>query len=200
MARVLTPEIGKRYGRLVILGSVLHPRADGRQRLAIVVRCDCGTEKEVAHANLLSGNTTSCGCFHRERASAANRTHGDANRTRLYRIWKAMHERCENPNAQNWRWYGGKGVKVCKAWQSFEVFRSWAADHGYEEGLQLDRVDADKDYKPSNCRWITKRENIKNAQRGLPADIDDRLRRYCARYRLTTNQVVEEALRAFLPE
>lgn len=92
--------------------------------------------------------------------------------TPLYRKWKAMKERCSNPATHNYRWYGGKGVSYDASWDKWEPFRAWAMSSGYQPGLELDRIDSDKNYGPDNCRWLIKRDNIKNARRAFDADTD----------------------------
>lgn len=82
--------------------------------------------------------------------------------TRLYRIWSLMKNRCGNPNASNWMYYGGKGVRVCKAWLEFDGFYRWALDSGYTDDLTLDRIRSSGNYCPSNCRWVTKAEQQRN--------------------------------------
>lgn len=162
-----TPDltIGTRFGRLIITGPAeLRPRSDGRNTRWYPVQCDCGTVKSVLASNLKQGITQSCGCFHRERAAEANTTHGDSHRTRLYRIWKAMHERCRNPKAHNYQWYGGRGITVCTAWRDFETFKEWALNHGYSDDLEIDRIKNSKGYSPTNCQWISKPENIRRAR------------------------------------
>lgn len=79
-------------------------------------------------------------------------------RTRLYHIWNSMKQRCVNPNAISYKYYGEKGIEVCKEWQSFETFRSWALANGYADNLSLDRIDGNGNYEPSNCRWATNKE------------------------------------------
>lgn len=73
---------------------------------------------------------------------------------RLYRIWKAMRSRCNNPNVHGYKYYGGRGISVCKEWNDFSSFSKWALSNGYENDLSIDRVDNDDDYNPSNCRWV----------------------------------------------
>jgi hypothetical protein len=77
-----------------------------------------------------------------------------------------MLARCRNPNTKAFKNYGGRGIKVCKAWHKYEAFRDWALASGYQDNLTIDRIDNDKGYTPSNCQWITKSEN--SAKRFTP--------------------------------
>jgi hypothetical protein len=71
-----------------------------------------------------------------------------------------MKTRCYNPNTKDADNYINKGIEVCKEWRdSFEAFMGWALAHGYDDSLTIERVDASKDYCPSNCEWITSTEN-----------------------------------------
>ena len=73
----------------------------------------------------------------------------------IYSIWKGMNKRCNNKNCKDYKWYGGKGIKVCEEWHNYLNFRQWALDNGFVIGLTIDRLDVHKDYHPSNCQWIT---------------------------------------------
>lgn len=79
--------------------------------------------------------------------------------TNLYICWKNMTNRCRNPNATHYHRYGGRGIKVCEEWLTFRIFLTWANISGYSEDLTIDRINNDKNYEPSNCRWVTKQEN-----------------------------------------
>lgn len=81
--------------------------------------------------------------------------------TRLYRIWKDMRTRCNNPRCKDYKNYGGRGIRVCRRWDKFENF---AADMGPHPGAgwTLDRVDNDGNYAASNCEWATKWEQNNN--------------------------------------
>ena len=82
--------------------------------------------------------------------------------TRLYQIWNAMKQRCSNPNAISYKYYGAKGIVVCPEWQNFTEFYSWAVSHGYDDNLTIDRKNSNGNYEPSNCRWTTNKEQQNN--------------------------------------
>ena len=95
-----------------------------------------------------------------------NRTVDDVynskNFPRLYRIWAGAKYRCNKPTANNYKYYGGKGITFCKEWERFAPFCKWALSNGYKEGLTLDRIDNKKGYSPDNCRWVTITEQTNN--------------------------------------
>ena len=66
-----------------------------------------------------------------------------------------MKKRCYNSKILKYKRYGARGVKVCNDWLTFENFVDWALENGYQNDLQIDRIDGDKDYCPENCRWVT---------------------------------------------
>lgn len=81
--------------------------------------------------------------------------------TKLYAVWCDMRKRCNTPTHHAYKYYGGKGVKVCEEWNDFSVFREWAVSHGYAEGLTIDRKESNGNYCPDNCQWITQSENTR---------------------------------------
>lgn len=127
--------------------------------------CDCGTVAKVESYSLRSGNSRSCGCLTKEIASKTHKKHGYT-RTRLYRIYYKMKERCYRPSNDNYKYYGGLGVTICKEWlNDFKTFAEWALNNGYSENLTIDRIDCGGNYEPSNCRWITIQEQQKNRRK-----------------------------------
>lgn len=91
-----------------------------------------------------------------------NRKHRLAE-TKLYKVWNSMKHRCYNETNTRYNRYGNRGIKVCGEWLSdFEVFMTWSILNGYKEGLQLDRIDNNGDYKPENCRFVPSSENSRN--------------------------------------
>lgn len=152
---------GQSFGRLTVIylsASVEMP--SGGTKIKWHCRCTCGGEKQVQGNHLKSGVAQSCGCLHKERAAKSSVRHG-GRYTKLYGVWTQMRQRCENPNNKRYADWGGRGIKVCKRWHDFAKFRR-DMEPTYREGLSLDRIDNDDDYKPSNCRWATMAEQNKN--------------------------------------
>lgn len=91
--------------------------------------------------------------------------HGQ-HKTRLYRIWGCMKGRCLRKTTQCYAQYGGRGISVCKEWQDgFESFRDWALANGYNDTLQIDRIDNNGNYEPGNCRWVEQKINLLNRRK-----------------------------------
>lgn len=153
---------GKTFGRLNVVGP--HRRRGGVTYWRC--ECSCGLEGWVSVAPLRSGNTKSCGCLNEEQRRERKTTHG-CSQTRLYKTWKRMRVRCNNPNNKDYYRYGGRGIGLCEEWDDFENFQGWALANGYQEGLSIDRVDNDGDYEPGNCCWVSSVCNAAKAARTL---------------------------------
>lgn len=85
--------------------------------------------------------------------------------SKLYFVYNSMKDRCKNKNTKNYKNYGGRGIRVCDEWnKSYETFLKWALINGYQEGLQLDRIDNNGNYSPENCRWVSCKQNLNNTR------------------------------------
>ena len=87
--------------------------------------------------------------------------HGET-KTRLHKIWGCMHERCERVKHPHYDAYGGRGINVCDEWKEYLPFAEWARNNGYTDELTIDRIDVNGNYEPTNCRWITMKEQHSN--------------------------------------
>lgn len=154
---------GQRFGRFTVIGF-----AETRSGRAYwLCRCDCGNEKTVRGAHLMSGDTISCGCYRDEvKEKLYHRFDGVPRSTlkteRLHRIWSGMKSRCNNPKFHKYKRYGARGITVCPEWDEYAPFKKWALANGYSDDLVIDRIDNDGNYEPSNCRWVTNKQNCNN--------------------------------------
>lgn len=151
---------GQRFGRWEVMS-----RAKGSKWHC---RCDCGAERVVTGSSLKLGKSQSCGCYSRERST----THG-MERTSIYNIWAHMLRRCTNPNASSYAHYGGRGIKVCDRWRSFENFYADMGDRP-TSGHSLDRINNNGNYEPGNVRWATAKQNIRNRRTTATVTINSR--------------------------
>lgn len=84
-------------------------------------------------------------------------------KSKLYGVWSGMKQRCYDHNALKYKYYGGKGIRVCPEWHNdFTLFRDWAINQGWMDGLEIDRINSNGNYEPINCRIVSKTENLKN--------------------------------------
>lgn len=88
-------------------------------------------------------------------------------KTRLYRIWNNMKNRCTNNKKPDYKYYGGRGISFCKEWLSFSCFYDWAISNGYNDTLTLDRINVNGNYCPENCRFVSGDVQSRNKRNNL---------------------------------
>lgn len=146
---------GKKIGIVCVLGRIEDKRM---HTTTYLLKCDCGTEFKTEISALRRGAYQRCNC-------------GPDNHP-LKNTLQKMIDRCENTSEKSYKWYGGKGIKVCEEWKRFPIrFIEWSINNGWNPAkssntkniLTIDRIDSSRDYCPENCQWITLSENSKKA-------------------------------------
>lgn len=152
--------VGTRIGLYDILYECDFKSNDGHRMFHI--RCsECGWETnsqmhQIKFLNKVCKHINLAGQYSNENAKLVWKNN------RLHKIYRGLLSRCYNEKEKTYRWYGAKGIKVCDEWLNNPLtFEDWALKNGYEDGLSIDRKDANKDYCPENCRWITLLDNAK---------------------------------------
>lgn len=170
--------MGLGFGRLTVL------RDSGKRtkcgHIIWLCRCSCGSMqlRGVIGTNLRNGYSRSCGCLSRERMRTKGRgniKHGENGKnSRLYTTWVNLKRKFYNPNAINFKNYGGRKIKVCKEWLDRKTgylnFRAWAISNGYTATTNpndfiIDMINRKKGYQPDNCRIISRSTLMKKLHR-----------------------------------
>lgn len=201
--------IGFRFDRLVVISAaapVMQPNT-GKALSRWLCLCDCGAEKIIKQASLRSGNTRSCGCLQRESIALLRTTHKESD-SRIHYIWRAIKQRCLNPNARDYPRYGERGIMICDRWRdNYEAFRD---DMGPRPSAMhsVERIDNSGNYEPANCRWALPKEQSANKRNNFIVELHGRqmtlseasrltgLHRATIKNRLNTGWTMERALTA----
>lgn len=158
---------GQKFNRLTVIS------ISGRTKdnsVTWLCKCDCGKEVIVVGQNLSNGNSKSCGCFHNEITSKINKTHGKT-KTHIYKVWLGIKRRCTYPNDISYGNYGGRGIKICDRWLTFELF--YEDMHAtFKKGLSIDRIDVNGNYELSNCKWATNTDQANNKRSNVFATVN----------------------------
>lgn len=160
-----------KFGKLTAIEKVESKLSGKQKRSTWLFKCDCGNLKEINKHSVMRGLVVSCGCYLNEIRGSSSLKHGLSD-SRLYQCWLDMKHRCYYDFSKNskeyksYRNYGGRGIKVCEEWldESFGSlnFINWSLNNGYSDKLTLDRINVNGDYEPSNCRWISVKEQCRN--------------------------------------
>lgn len=158
-------ETGNKYGRLTVLSKA---SKDKWSSILWLCSCTCGNAKVILGKYLRNGEVKSCGCAKADLIKAARTKHGQAGthkgkeRTIEYSTWASMIRRCYNKKEDNYKYYGGRGIKVCKSWrESFEAFFNHVGIKPSSKH-SIDRINNDGNYEPGNVRWATPKEQRTN--------------------------------------
>ena len=190
--------VGYRHGKLTVIEKADHGKT------LYKCKCDCGKIKELTPYYFLK--YLSRGCLekeNRDNLGKHNITHG-MTETKLYHTWCKMKERCYNPNIEHYGSYGGRGITVCDEWKnSFEAFRDWALNNGFNELLDrkaqsLDRINVDGNYEPDNCRWISHKEQCRNRTNNVRLEHCGKqitIAEFCELYGITYSSFVTRRLK-----
>lgn len=159
---------GTIFGRLTIVEEIELSVNDTNKNRKFTCVCSCGNIWNGRLDHLKSGKIKSCGCYNKEmvrkRIQKLNFKHGLAKKDNhhiLYQTWRGMKKRCNDPKSKNYKYYGGRGIKVCDRW--LNSFPNFLEDMGEKPiGYTLDRIDVNGNYEKSNCRWATRIEQVRN--------------------------------------
>lgn len=181
----ITVNKGDVFGNFTVIREVAQKGNTRR----FLFKCVCGNEGERSLGQVKGLFTKSCGCM---KVTPDSTTHG-MSKTRLYRAWRDMKNRCLNPNTTGYSNYGGRGIKVCKEWMKFEPFMKWAMSNGYRKALSLERVDVNGNYNPDNCKWIPFSEQASNKRNVNLIEIDGvtkTMAEWCRIYNVPIGRVI----------
>lgn len=156
---------GERFGNLTVISeSERHRRESGRPERTVKCLCDCGNVVIKKLQLLIIGNTTSCGCFHRNMMKQKMTKHGMKGEPE-YLTWKRMKYRCYNPKSKAYECYGGRGIIVCDKWKN--DFLAFFNDIGKKPSPEysIDRINVDGNYEPGNVRWATSKQQANNRRK-----------------------------------
>lgn len=165
--RIPANMISNKFGRLEVLSlDRREKRNNGRYMYYWKCQCDCGRVCLVCTYSLRQGDTKSCGCLALETRTTHNRS-----KTRIYKIWTCILQRCRDETRRGYKYYGGRGITVCERWYNFELFLQDMGEPA--PGLTIERKNNNLGYCPENCCWADRKTQNRNRRNNLMITIDN---------------------------
>lgn len=181
--------IGTRIGIFDVLYECDYKANDGHKLYH--VRCtECGCEFDKIKSDISSVSS----CTHLNVNGSPKQFKSFTwDNPRIRSIFTGMKYRCYNEHCEDYKWYGGRGIKICDEWISNpKSFEEWALANGYTDKLTINRKDENKNYCPDNCEWITGKNNSKYKSTTLLIDVDGEVhtgREWSELLQLGTNRI-----------
>lgn len=185
MPKPIKDRTGQRYGKLVAISmerGISH-------HMHWLCQCDCGKRIIVSGDNLRTGNTASCGC--------SRIVHGKS-KTAVHHAWRQMFQRCENPKDAAYHNYGARGITIDSRWRDFEIFYADMGDRP-DPKMTVERIDNEKGYGPTNCKWATRKEQLNNRRGNLMIEAFGKrqsITRWAEEYAMPTSTIKNHIYRA----
>ena len=170
--------IGKTFGLLTVVSRAEDATYTARGKEYKVRKwnctCACGGVATCYESGLKRGNSTSCGCKRKAQAvkmGKERKTHG-MSKTKEQDAYHHMMQRCYSKSSDQYKNYGGRGIKVCERWHG--SVENFLIDIGRAPSKlhSLDRIDSNGDYSPENCRWATWTDQQRNRRNNHTIEID----------------------------
>lgn len=165
---------GKKFGRLTILKRFW---VKDKQSMYCQCECDCGKIIKIRSNDVVYGKTKSCGCFRSEYVTKKNFKHGHTYlkngktfQSGIYQVWAGMIQRCTNKKSHAYKYYGARGITVCKRWTKFKCFLEDMGER--PDGMTIERKNNNGDYEPGNCCWATDAEQNRNQRKNIIIEFD----------------------------
>ena len=153
---------GDVFGKLTVIKELQpHITPCGTKKRMLQCKCECGSivVRELAYLKVCH----SCGC---DKPTIGDRTRKytkESTESFIYTTWLGMRQRCYDSKSHKYYCYGARGIRICDEWyNNYESFYNWSVRNGAKKGLTIDRIDNNKNYEPSNCRWVSYKEQSRN--------------------------------------